>query len=151
MPAPKHNLFALGNNGGRERIFNSPEELEAKVNEYFIWCVENKQEVAKNGLELFLGFNSRSTWSNYMKREEFLDILNRAKKAVIYSYELDLRSFRFGGAIFALKNLDPENYVDKVETENKTTITNVAATFGSTIQPTQEPTTDTQLDKERAV
>ena len=82
-----------------------------------------------------------------MKREEYLDILNRAKKAVIYSYELDLRSFRFGGAIFALKNLDPENYVDKVETENKSIITNVAATFGgSSIQSPQEPTTDTQLD-----
>ena len=118
-PAPKFNLYALGNNGGRERIFATPEELESKVIEYFNWCVETKTEIAKNGLELFIGFNSRSTWSNYMKREEYLDILNRAKKAVVYSYELDLRSFKFGGAIFALKNLDPDNYVDKVETENK--------------------------------
>lgn len=149
MPAPKYNLFALGNNGGKERIFETPEMLEKKVVEYFDWCVETKTEIAKNGLELFLGFNSRSTWSNYMKREEYLDILNRAKKAVIYSYELDLRSFKFGGAIFALKNLDPENYVDKVETENKSTITNVAATFGgSTIQPTQESSTDSQVNKE---
>ena len=147
MPAPKFNLYALGNNGGKERIFETPELLEKKIIEYFDWCVQTKTEIAKNGLELFIGFNSRSTWSNYMKREEYLDILNRAKKAVIYSYELDLRSFRFGGAIFALKNLDPENYVDKVETENKSIITNVAATFGgSSIQSPQEPTTDTQLD-----
>jgi len=108
-----------------------------------------KTEIAKNGLELFIGFNSRSTWANYMKREEYLDILNRAKKVVIYSYELDLRSFKFGGAIFALKNLDPENYVDKVETENKSTITNVAATFGSnTLHPTQESVNDSSIDKE---
>lgn len=147
MAAPKFNLYALGNNGGKERIFETPELLEKKIIEYFDWCVQTKTEIAKNGLELFIGFNSRSTWSNYMKREEYLDILNRAKKAVIYSYELDLRSFRFGGAIFALKNLDPENYVDKVETENKSIITNVAATFGgSSIQSPQEPTTDTQLD-----
>ena len=147
MAAPKFNLYALGNNGGKERIFETPELLENKIIEYFDWCVQTKTEIAKNGLELFIGFNSRSTWSNYMKREEYLDILNRAKKAVIYSYELDLRSFRFGGAIFALKNLDPENYVDKVETENKSIITNVAATFGgSSIQSPQEPTTDTQLD-----
>lgn len=147
MPAPKFNLYALGNNGGKERIFETPELLEKKIIEYFDWCVQTKTEIAKNGLELFIGFNSRSTWSNYMKREEYLDILNRAKKTVIYSYELDLRSSRFIGAIFALKNLDPENYVDKVETENKSIITNVAATFGgNSIQPAQESTTDTQLD-----
>jgi hypothetical protein len=146
MPAPKFNLYALGNNGGRERIFETPEELEAKVIEYFNWCVETKTEIAKNGLELFIGFNSRSTWSNYMKREEYLDILNRAKKAVVYSYELDLRSFKFGGAIFALKNLDPDNYVDKVETENKSIVTNVTAAFGSSVQSPSESTEDTRID-----
>ena len=148
MAAPKFNLYALGNNGGRERIFATPEELEEKVIEYFNWCVQTKTEIAKNGLELFIGFNSRSTWSNYMKREEYLDILNRAKKAVVYSYELDLRSFKFGGAIFALKNLDPDNYVDKVETENKSIITNVTATFGATIQPAQESSDDSSFNKE---
>ena len=142
-PAPKFNIYALGNNGGRERIFATPEELEAKVIEYFNWCVETKTEIAKNGLELFIGFNSRSTWSNYMKREEYLDILNRAKKAVVYSYELDLRSFKFGGAIFALKNLDPDNYVDKVETENKSIVTNVTAAFGSTVYSPSESTENT--------
>ena len=145
-PAPKFNLYALGNNGGRERIFATPEELEAKVIEYFNWCVETKTEIAKNGLELFIGFNSRSTWSNYMKREEYLDILNRAKKAVVYSYELDLRSFKFGGAIFALKNLDPDNYVDKVETENKSIVTNVTAAFGSTVQSPSESADDSRID-----
>ena len=145
-PAPKFNLYALGNNGGRERIFSTPEELEAKVIEYFNWCVETKTEIAKNGLELFIGFNSRSTWSNYMKREEYLDILNRAKKAVVYSYELDLRSFKFGGAIFALKNLDPDNYVDKVETENKSIVTNVTAAFGSSVQSPSESADDSRID-----
>jgi len=145
-PAPKFNIYALGNNGGRERIFATPEELEAKVIEYFNWCVETKTEIAKNGLELFIGFNSRSTWSNYMKREEYLDILNRAKKAVVYSYELDLRSFKFGGAIFALKNLDPDNYVDKVETENKSIVTNVTAAFGSTVQSPSESADDSRID-----
>ena len=146
MSAPKFNLYALGNNGGRERIFVTPEELEAKVIEYFNWCVETKTEIAKNGLELFIGFNSRSTWSNYMKRDEYLDILNRAKKAVVYSYELDLRSFKFGGAIFALKNLDPDNYVDKVETENKSIVTNVTAAFGSSVQSTSESAEDSRID-----
>ena len=146
MSAPKFNLYALGNNGGRERIFATPEELEAKVIEYFNWCVETKTEIAKNGLELFIGFNSRSTWSNYMKREEYLDILNRAKKAVVYSYELDLRSFKFGGAIFALKNLDPDNYVDKVETENKSIVTNVTAAFGSSVQSPSESADDSRID-----
>jgi hypothetical protein len=146
MGAPKFNLYALGNNGGRERIFATPEELEAKVIEYFNWCVETKTEIAKNGLELFIGFNSRSTWSNYMKRDEYLDILNRAKKAVVYSYELDLRSFKFGGAIFALKNLDPDNYVDKVETENKSIVTNVTAAFGSSVQSPSESADDSRIN-----
>jgi hypothetical protein len=81
-----------------------------------------------------------------MKREEYLDILNRAKKAVVYSYELDLRSFKFGGAIFALKNLDPDNYVDKVETENKSIVTNVTAAFGATVQSSSESADDSRID-----
>jgi len=148
MAAPKHNLYALGNNGGKERIFKTPEELEAKVIDYFNWCVETKTEIAKNGLELFIGFNSRTTWSNYMKREEYVDILNRAKKSVVYSYELDLRSFKFGGAIFALKNLDPENYVDKVEQNVNQIITNVEASFGTTISTPQQSSEDTSFNKE---
>ena len=143
MPAPKYNLYALGNEGGRPLIFKTPEELEKRVIEYFDFCVNTKEEVTKSGLELYLTFYSRSTWRNYCKREEFLDILNRAKLCVIKSYELDLRTFRFGAAIFALKNLDPESWVDKVEQEVKTTITNVAASFGSTIPTAPQPSEDT--------
>ena len=145
MAAPKHNLYALGNNGGRPAKFETPEALEKKIIEYFQWCVDNKQELAISGISQFLGFADRQSMYDYEKKgDEYSFIIRRARQAVEYSYELDLRSFKFGGSIFALKNINKGEWKDKTEAEVNQTITNVAAAFGSAIQPTQESATDSQ-------
>jgi len=153
MPAPKHNLFALGNNGGRPKVFKTPQDLEKELQDYFEWCIENKEVLTITGVCLYLNV-SRATFHRWMdgdidkEGEVFSTIISRAMAVIENAYEKKLDTFTFGGAIFALKNINKDYWKDKTEQEVKSTITNVAAAFGSAIPATQEPTTDTQLDKE---
>jgi hypothetical protein len=136
MAAPKYNLYALGNSGGKPPTFETPEDLEKKVMAYFDFCVSEKSECSISGLHQFLGFNDRDALLYYEKKQEFSGIVKRARQAVEMSYELDLRTFKFGGAIFALKNINKDSWKDKTESEVKQTVTNVRANFGNTLQPT---------------
>lgn len=139
MAAPKHNLYALGNNGGRPAVYETPETLEQKVIEYFIYCEEYKEPITISGLTQFLGFVHRQSLLDQEKRgKEFSDIIKRAKQAVEISYEKDLRTMRFGGSIFALKNINREEWKDKTEQDVNQTITNVNANFGNPIQSPPE-------------
>jgi hypothetical protein len=145
VAAPKHNLFALGNNGGRPRKYETAEEMELKINEYFNWCIENKMEIAVNGLVLYLGFSHKSSLYEYQENEEFTDLIKKARTAVEMSYELDLRTFKFGGAVFALKNM---GWTDVTTQNVNQTVTNVEASFGTTISTPQQSGEDTPFNKE---
>jgi hypothetical protein len=145
MAAPKHNLYALGNNGGAPKKFETPELFDAKAKEYFDWCIENKHEISINGLALFMGFYDKTGLKNYIEYDEFLPYIKRALTTVELSYELDLRTFKFGGAVFALKNM---GWTDVTTQNVNQTITNVEASFGTTLQTPQQSSEDTQLDKE---
>ena len=154
MAAPKFNLFALGNNGGRPKVFQTAIELEQACSAYFQWCIDNKEVITITGLCLYLSI-SRTTlhrWADKeidTEQEVFSNIINRAIAVVENSYEKKLDTFTFGGAIFALKNINKKYWKDKTEQEVLQTINNVAATFGgATVQPTQESSTDTQFNKE---
>ena len=125
MAAPKGNKFALGNNGGRPPHFDTPKKLEEKVVEYFDNCQpefddENKiielNPPSVSGLALFLGFASRSSFDDYIKRgEEFSYIIKRAKLAIECHYEEGLNYQAPTGKIFALKNM---GWSDKTEHEH---------------------------------
>jgi hypothetical protein len=153
MPAPKHNLFALGNNGGRPKVFETPIHLEQECNEYFNWCIENKEVLTITGLCLYLNV-SRATFHRWMKGEidkegeVFSTISKRAMAVIENAYEKKLDTFTFGGAIFDLKNINKDYWKDKIVSELNQTNTNVAATFGSALQSTSESVNDSQLDKE---
>ena len=123
--------FAIGNTWGRPRIYETCEELAAKVLDYFEWCkgeyqevehvkiVRGKEKVEKvkecirpaegytiTGLCLFLGFESRSTFDKQAERDaEFSYIVKRAKMIIEQRYEAGLSSDAVTGAIFALKNM----------------------------------------------
>lgn len=135
MGAPKGNLYALGNNGGRPPKYDDPKELEAKIEEYFDYIQgEEGEETYINdqgievfkwkreperptvtGLALFIGFSHKGTLYEYAKKEEFKDSIKRALSLVERSYEFMLDSKTYGGAIFALKNM---GWKDKVEQEH---------------------------------
>lgn len=137
MAAPKYNYYALGNDGGRPAKYETPEALEAKVVEYFQYCVDNKEELTMSGLVLYLGFASRSSLVDYMNRnKEFSHIIQRARIAVGKSYEFELHTFKWGGGAFALRNIDGENW--KEETTQNVIQEKVNANFGSTISTPPE-------------
>lgn len=117
--------------GGRPRLFESPEKLQAAIDEYFSPTVDiyvetkvglmqaaKKQELRSNptitGLAYHLGFESRQSFYDYETIEEFSYIIKRARLRVEIGYESRLAENNVAGAIFALKNM---GWKDKTETE----------------------------------
>lgn len=123
MGAPKGNKFALGNNGGRPPVFESPEKLEEKCLEYFQHCIKEEEKPTITGLTLFVGFSSRSSWDDYEKKKEYSYIVKRAKLTVENSYEQSATTFD----MFALKNM---GWKDKQEIDNTHEIKTTTVKWG---------------------
>lgn len=151
MAAPKNNLFALGHHYGRPKQYPTALELHNECVAYFDWCVEAKEVITITGLCIYLEI-SRTTlmrWKNGDIDNEtdiFSNVITRAIAIVENSYEKKLDTFTFGGAIFALKNINKEYWKDKTESEVNQTNTNVTAAFGATVQSTSESADDSRID-----
>lgn len=93
---------------GRGRpIKFSAEELNERVNEYI-----KGERITLAGLALFLGID-RQTLYNYAEKDEFFDILKRARDAVEARYEERLVYENTPtGVIFALKNMGWKDRID---------------------------------------
>lgn len=90
---------------GRPRLYETPEDFEAKVYEYQEYCKESKEPVTWTGLALFLGFSSRQSIDEYAKYEGFSDVVKRAKLFVEWHYEMRVNGNNATGPIFVLKNM----------------------------------------------
>lgn len=151
MAAPKNNLFALGHHFGRPKQYPTAFELHNECVSYFDWCVEAKEVITITGLCIYLEI-SRTTlmrWKNGdidNETDNFSNVITRAIAIVENAYEKKLDTFTFGGAIFALKNINKEYWKDKIEAEVNQTNTNVTAAFGSSVQSPSESTEDTRID-----
>jgi hypothetical protein len=115
-------------------LFKTPEELQAKVDEYFeyvkgefvdvsdldpdnlspIKWIRLPEPVAITALALFLGFDSRQSLYDYQEKPLFSCVIKRAGARVEAAYEKNLSGNSPTGSIFALKNM---GWRDKVETE----------------------------------
>lgn len=114
---------------GRPPLFSNAEELEILITEYFESCKYKEDSEGKiiqigdtitiTGLALYLGFESRQSFYDYEKREDFSYIIKKARLQVESSYEKRLDNRNPTGAIFALKNM---GWSDKQEVISKTTI-----------------------------
>jgi len=116
MPAPLGNQF--GKNGGRPAHFETIEQLDAKIQEYWDGCQMKKVKDAMTneeiiidgkqptitGLAHFLGFASRQSFYDYEGEEEFSYTIKRARLQIESNYEQHLFSKNAAGPIFALKN-----------------------------------------------
>lgn len=105
--------------GGRPAHYETPQELEQKIQEYINSTAyktspdpENPEEVIYqgepitiSGLAYFLGFESRQSLYDYEKREGFSYIIKKARLKVESEYEKKLSSRNPTGSIFALKNM----------------------------------------------
>lgn len=115
---------------GRPLKFNSPEELENKIEEYYRYCKDSDRKITVTGLAWYLDVN-KQTLTNYEKAEEngwlkrldedtrskYIEIIKKAKIYIESCYEEMLfHKESVIGAIFTLKN----NYgwVDKQEVIN---------------------------------
>src|SRR5689334_8951652 len=103
--------------GGRPPIFDDPEALKAKVDEYFIWVLGEKEKIPNEkgeteevwkraprhvtvtGLALFLGFESRQSIYDYEERGEFSYIIKNARLRVEECYEQNLHGNNCTGSI----------------------------------------------------
>jgi hypothetical protein len=151
MAAPKNNLFALGHHYGRPKQYPKALELHNECVAYFDWCVEAKEVITITGLCIYLEI-SRTTlmrWKNGdidNETDNFSNVITRAIAIVENAYEKKLDTFTFGGAIFALKNINKEYWKDKIEAEVNQTNTNVTAAFGSSVQSPSESAEDSRID-----
>ena len=86
---------------GRTPKFKTPEELQAVMEEYFAseghWTI--------TGLCLHCGFESRQSFYDYEKKDEFSYTIKKARMMIEHGYEKALMSDKVTGPIFALKNL----------------------------------------------
>jgi len=114
---------------GRPPIYNTNEDLENKVNEYFEKGVKMKsvlvgkgdnKEVIEipvptiTGLAYYLGFESRQSFYDYEKYEQFSYTIKRARLFIEKEYEELLQVGNTTGAIFALKNM---GWIDKTHSD----------------------------------
>lgn len=155
MAAPIGNLFALYNNGGRPPKYNSAEELALKIAEYIdyedslkrpdTYSKQGKGVYTLSGCALYLGFNSKASMDDQMKRgEEFSNVINRFKLFLTYWNEQKLYwGGTFPAAQFWLKNFG--GYKDEATINEN--VTNLTANFGTAIPTTHESKSDTSSDK----
>jgi len=98
---------------GRPLIWKDPFELQCLIDNYFDQTV--RPTLA--GLALFLEID-RQTLYNYSERDQFFDILKKAKSRVEATYEeRAIYEPNPTGVIFALKNM---GWTDRVATDHTT-------------------------------
>jgi len=85
-------------------LFDTKEELQQAVDQYFAECEEQEKPCTVTGLAAALK-TSRQTLINYQNREEYAEVINDAKRRIEAFAEEQLFTGRaLAGVIFSLKN-----------------------------------------------
>ena len=103
---------------GRPLKWETVEEVQVLIDNYFKQCDKDKEPYTITGLALALD-TSRETLCNYSKRENFFDTIRRAKGKVALEYEKRLVTRGNAGDIFANKNF---GWTDKQTIEHEGTV-----------------------------
>ena len=93
---------------GKPRIYNTVNDMQLAIDNYFNDCKTNDIPVTITGLCLALGFTTRQGLLNYEgytddNNQAFVDIIKRAKLRVENAYELRCLQRGSAGDIFTLK------------------------------------------------
>lgn len=100
----------------RPKLYNSVEELEKDINNYFKMCDKREKPYTMSGLALALDM-SRQSLINYSKDEEFFDTIKKAKQRVETQLE-ENALFNKANPTFTIFNLKNNfNWKDKQEHE----------------------------------
>jgi hypothetical protein len=119
---------------GRPRIYDTVEEIEKEIDDYFFpikreyedtfegrvesRATKSTEMISKpsvTGLALALGFADKSSLYEYRDREEFSYPIKRALTMIELKHEENLFGATVAGSIFALKNM---GWKDKTEQEH---------------------------------
>lgn len=103
---------------GRPLKYETPEALQAAIDNYFETAEINSRPFKIVDLCLFIGF-TKDMLSDYENREGFSFPVKQAKMRVESQYEDRLINRGSSGDVFALKNF---GWTDRVETVNKTSM-----------------------------
>lgn len=101
---------------GRPRLFNTVEELEKKIEQFYDYCEEKEVPLTFERLATFIGID-RKTIYNYEQRDEFFPALKKVRDRI----QADIMEKGMSGeinatfGIFCLKNY---GYTDKQEVES---------------------------------
>jgi len=102
MALKGNSTWMLRSKSGRDKIYNSPEELAIQADEYFKWCLENPLEeeqafhyqgiITKTNVSKLRPFTltglcnyidiAVSTFQNYEKNNDFLAITTRIRQII---------------------------------------------------------------------
>lgn len=99
--------------GGRPPLFNTPEELQQRIDEYKEYLETNGRPPTIAGLAYYTGLD-RKTIYNYNKKDEFFHTIKKFVDWIIMTYEEQATDKGNAGIIFLMKNY---GYTDKQETE----------------------------------
>lgn len=103
---------------GRPRAFNSVEELESKINDYFEYCNKENKPYTMSGLAYYLDVDRR-TIVNYTKEEEFFPAIKKARDRVQMQLE-ENALLNKGNPTFTIFNLKNNfDWKDKIETNTE--------------------------------
>ncbi len=101
------------NKGGRPPIFNTPDELQERIDDYKRYLKTSGKPPTIAGLAYYTGID-RQTLYNYKSKDEFFDTIKTFVQWVLMNYEEQAVDKGNAGIIFLLKNY---GYQDKQETE----------------------------------
>ena len=104
---------------GKPPFQTDPDEVSAKIDEYFELRTIDETPPTYAGLALHLGLKNRQSLHVYSKKPEFKDVISYAKLRMEEIYERRLHGNNPTGAIFALKNY---GWSDRQEIEHTGTI-----------------------------
>jgi methylphosphotriester-DNA--protein-cysteine methyltransferase len=99
--------------GGRPLLFESAEELQKKINEYYEWSEKKEKPMTLERLAVFLDC---SVWTlrNYQKKEKFFPAIEKARSVVLADKVERLNEGKAtAGIIFDLCNNNKDLYTNK--------------------------------------
>ena len=104
-------------------LYKTPEELEQKLDEYFIYCKAEEEFPNIAGMTYFCGFAQRSSWTDYEnKGDKYVHVIKRAKTQC---YNLKFQEAAKGKMDRSIFIFDAVNNHDMFNTrsENKSELT----------------------------
>jgi hypothetical protein len=102
---------------GRPPKFETPEELETKIEEFFEYCIEEKEIPDVEGLAVFLD-TTRKTLFEYEKKPDFSNTVKRAKEKIFHKKKQLAFQGKMNATVFIFDAKNNHEYTDKQELDH---------------------------------